>query len=69
MISSVPTKKATTVRLGSREVRLTNLDKPFFPAPGLTKGDLIRKLPRHGAEDRPGMAMVVKWASPLDNGV
>jgi bifunctional non-homologous end joining protein LigD len=31
----------TTVRVGSREVRLTNLDKVFFPALGLTKGDLI----------------------------
>jgi bifunctional non-homologous end joining protein LigD len=30
------------VRVGSREVRLTNLDKIFFPALGLTKGDLIQ---------------------------
>jgi DNA ligase D len=30
------------VRVGSRDVRLTNLDKVFFPALGLTKGDLIR---------------------------
>ena len=30
------------VRIGSREVKLTNLDKVFFPALGLTKGDLIR---------------------------
>ncbi len=29
------------MRVGGREVRLTNLDKVFFPAPGLTKGDLI----------------------------
>jgi bifunctional non-homologous end joining protein LigD len=29
------------VRIGNREVKLTNLDKVFFPAPGLTKGDLI----------------------------
>jgi bifunctional non-homologous end joining protein LigD len=29
------------VRIGNREVRLTNLDKVFFPALGLTKGDLI----------------------------
>lgn len=30
------------VRIGRREVALTNLDKVFFPKPGLTKGDLIR---------------------------
>jgi hypothetical protein len=38
----VPEQNSTTVRLGSREVRLTNLDKIFFPAVGLTKGDLIK---------------------------
>jgi bifunctional non-homologous end joining protein LigD len=30
------------VRIGGREVKLTNLDKVFFPEHGLTKGDLIR---------------------------
>ena len=30
------------MRIGSREVRLTNLDKVFFPELGLTKGDLIQ---------------------------
>jgi bifunctional non-homologous end joining protein LigD len=30
------------VRIGRREVALTNLDKVFFPESGLTKGDLIR---------------------------
>ena len=30
------------MRIGSREVKLTNLDKVFFPKLGLTKGDLIR---------------------------
>jgi DNA ligase D len=30
------------VRVGRREVKLTNLDKVFFPALGLTKGDLVR---------------------------
>ncbi len=30
------------MRIGRREVKLTNLDKVFFPALGLTKGDLIR---------------------------
>ena len=29
------------VRVGSREVKVTNLDKTYFPAQGLTKGDLI----------------------------
>jgi bifunctional non-homologous end joining protein LigD len=31
-----------TMRIGRREVKLTNLDKVFFPDLGLTKGDLIR---------------------------
>ena len=31
-----------TLDLGGREVRLTNLRKPFWPALGLTKGDLLR---------------------------
>jgi bifunctional non-homologous end joining protein LigD len=30
------------VRIGNRDVKLTNLDKVFFPERGLTKGDLIR---------------------------
>jgi bifunctional non-homologous end joining protein LigD len=30
------------VRIGNREVKLTNLDKVFFPKLGLTKGDLIQ---------------------------
>src|ERR687887_599901 len=29
------------MRVGTREVRITNLDKVFFPQPGLTKRDLI----------------------------
>src|ERR1041384_2143606 len=29
------------MRVGRRDVRLTNLDKAFFPEQGLTKGDLI----------------------------
>ncbi len=29
------------MRIGNRDVRVTNLDKTFFPEPGLTKGDLI----------------------------
>ena len=31
-----------SMRIGTREVRLTNLDKAFFPKLGLTKGDLIQ---------------------------
>jgi bifunctional non-homologous end joining protein LigD len=30
------------VRVGRSEVRISNPDKPFFPARGLTKGDLVR---------------------------
>jgi bifunctional non-homologous end joining protein LigD len=30
------------VRIGSHELKLTNLDKVFFPALGLTKGDLVQ---------------------------
>lgn len=30
------------MRIGHRDVALTNLDKVFFPGPGLTKGDLVR---------------------------
>ena len=29
------------MRIGGREVRITNRDKVFFPALGLTKGDLV----------------------------
>src|SRR5438132_10642044 len=30
------------MRIGRHEVAITNPDKVFFPAPGLTKGDLVR---------------------------
>jgi bifunctional non-homologous end joining protein LigD len=30
-----------TVRKGKRELRLSNLDKPFWPAEGISKGDLL----------------------------
>ena len=30
------------MRIGRRDVQLTNLDKVFFPEPGLTKGDLVQ---------------------------
>jgi bifunctional non-homologous end joining protein LigD len=35
-------RDAVVVRLGARELALTNLRKPFWPALGLTKGDLLR---------------------------
>jgi bifunctional non-homologous end joining protein LigD len=39
----IPTKgKQCEVRVGGRSVRLTNLDKPFWPELGITKGDLLR---------------------------
>jgi bifunctional non-homologous end joining protein LigD len=31
----------TTIRRGKRELRVSNLDKPFWPDEGITKGDLI----------------------------
>ena len=30
------------MKVGCHEVAISNPDKPFFPAPGLTKGDLVR---------------------------
>ncbi|HEU0076469.1 MAG TPA: non-homologous end-joining DNA ligase, partial [Longimicrobiaceae bacterium] len=39
----IPAKgKQCEVRVGGRQVRLTNLDKPFWPELGITKGDLLR---------------------------
>ncbi|HEV8672812.1 MAG TPA: non-homologous end-joining DNA ligase [Methylomirabilota bacterium] len=40
---SIPRDEDTVVvRIGSRATTLTNLRKPFWPALGLTKGDLLR---------------------------
>jgi bifunctional non-homologous end joining protein LigD len=38
----IPAGKNATVALGDREVKLTNLDKPFWPELGLTKRDLLQ---------------------------
>ncbi len=38
---SAPSGKKTIVRVGNREIRFSNPDKVFFPARGLTKGDLV----------------------------
>ena len=33
--------KYGSMRIGRRDVALTNLEKVYFPGPGLTKGDLV----------------------------
>jgi bifunctional non-homologous end joining protein LigD len=38
----VPAGKEATVAIGDRQVRLTNLDKPFWPALGIAKRDLLQ---------------------------
>ncbi|HEU0051735.1 MAG TPA: non-homologous end-joining DNA ligase [Longimicrobium sp.] len=39
----IPAKgKSCELRVGGKQVRLTNLHKPFWPELGLTKGDLLR---------------------------
>jgi bifunctional non-homologous end joining protein LigD len=35
-------EKDAVVRVGGRDVRLTNLQKPFWPERGITKGDLLQ---------------------------
>jgi len=39
---TAPPPAADTVSSGKRELRLSNLDKPFWPDEGITKGDLLR---------------------------
>ena len=41
-----PSRSRRTIRKGSRELKLSNLDKPFWPEEGITKGDLLALLPR-----------------------
>src|SRR5918993_4717982 len=38
----IPKSGSATVIAGGRDVKLTNLDKPFWPELGITKGDLIQ---------------------------
>ncbi len=38
----VPSQGSATLTVDGREVRLTNLDKPFWPEEGITKGHLIQ---------------------------
>jgi bifunctional non-homologous end joining protein LigD len=37
----LPTPISPVIRKGRRELRLSNLDKPFWPEEGITKGDLL----------------------------
>ena len=39
---SIPASGTHTLEVDGREVRVTNLDKPFWPDEGITKGDLIQ---------------------------
>jgi bifunctional non-homologous end joining protein LigD len=38
----IPARGDALVAVGEREVKLTNLDKVFWPEPGITKGELLR---------------------------
>ena len=38
----IPRAGNATLEVGGKDVRLTNLDKPFWPELGITKGDLIQ---------------------------
>jgi DNA primase len=37
----LPIEDTAAVKIGARDVKLTNLDKVYFPALGRTKGDLV----------------------------
>ena len=39
---NIPAAGSAKVRAEGRDVQLTNLDKPFWPELGITKGDLIQ---------------------------
>ena len=60
---NIPPAGTETVRAGGKDVRLTNLDKPFWPDLGITKGDLIQYYADVAALLLPhirGRAMVMK---------
>jgi bifunctional non-homologous end joining protein LigD len=38
----IPRSGSARVQVEGKDVQLTNLDKPFWPALGITKGDLIQ---------------------------
>ncbi|MDF2456171.1 MAG: ligD [Cytophagaceae bacterium] len=40
--SSAPGKKGTVVKVGTKEVKLTNQDKMYFPKDKITKGDVVK---------------------------
>lgn len=42
MSVGIPASGSATLAVSGKEVRLTNLDKPFWPEIGVTKGDLIQ---------------------------
>ncbi|HEY2433844.1 MAG TPA: non-homologous end-joining DNA ligase [Vicinamibacterales bacterium] len=39
---AIPASGSAKLRVEGKDVQLTNLDKPFWPSLGITKGDLIR---------------------------
>jgi bifunctional non-homologous end joining protein LigD len=39
---TIPASGTATLRVQGKDVRLTNLEKPFWPERGITKGDLIQ---------------------------
>ncbi|MHB8642510.1 MAG: DNA ligase D [Gaiellaceae bacterium] len=41
VVREVPEERATRIVKGRRELQLSNLDKVFWPAEGITKGDLL----------------------------
>src|SRR5688572_17921081 len=42
MAVKIPSSGSVSLTVEKKEVRLTNLDKPFWPELGITKGDLIQ---------------------------
>jgi bifunctional non-homologous end joining protein LigD len=60
---NIPAAGSTRLRVDGKDVQLTNLDKPFWPELGITKGDLIQYYADVAALLLPhirGRAMVMK---------